>query len=336
MYKISAQSNAYARHQYSLDYTLKSLARLGYDGVEVDADHIKSLRLWEIPKEQRKLLKKSIADLGIELEALSAHTHVLQGGSWTSSDPKSKKIGMEWTKHVIDLAVEFGSKVITTHVPSPQTRAPKLLPGMPLEAYRVRDPDMFRMLRGLRRSYSEEDRKLIVQGCGELADYCEDRGVILAIEQYGDFWIDLIKDVGSPALKINLHVAVVWWEMLRTKGVIDEPSLPEAVHKLGSLLAHVHCMDYKIVPYLPPLPIYPQIALPQIVESIGAPMLIRPITECIPGAGECDYVAFIKALKEVGYTGYLTIESHRSDIPPEIELAWALKKMRSLIRNAEA
>ena len=174
--------------------------------------------------------------------------------------------------------------------------------------------------------YTEGDRKLIVQGCGELTDYCEDRGIILAIAQYGDFWMGVIRDVGSPALKINLHLAAVWGEMLRTRGVIDEPSLPRVIRRLGSLLAHTHCMDYKVVPYLPPT---------AGTDPMVDPSEMRPITECIPGAGECDYVAFVKALKEVGYNGYLTVETHRRDIPPEIELAWALKNMRSLVREAE-
>ena len=47
--------------------------------------------------------------------------------------------------------------------------------------------------------------------------------------------------------------------------------------------------------------------------------------EVIPGAGQCDWISFLNGLKEIGYTGYLTIETHRMDIAPEIELAWHLE-----------
>jgi len=330
LFKISFQTNCYAWVPYgyvglypgvgnTLDYSLRSLAKLGYDGVEVDCVHIWDTRLWTISKAQRQVLKKSIEDLGIEVEAFSAHSWPLPGASFTSTDEESRKLGMEWTKGIIDLAADFGTKVVTTHVPSPRIRAVKLLPGMPRGFLRGTG-ERARMRLGISRTYTDEEKKLMVQAVGECADYCRDRGVLFAIEEYSpvNFWKEFIKDVGSPALKINLHVGRVWWEMYQTRGVIEEPSLPKAVHEFGKLIVHTHCMDYKIVSSLPPL----------------AVSTIRPIVEVVPGTGECDYVAFIKALKEVGYDGYLTIECHRSDIPPEIQAAQALQNMKRLIHQA--
>lgn len=329
MYKISFQTNCYAWVPYgytglypggenTLDYALRNLVKIGYDGVEVDCIHILDTRLWTISKEQRKLLKKAIADLGIEVEAFSAHDWPLHYASFTSKDEASKKLGMEWTKGIIDLAADFSTKIVTAHVPSPQIRAPKLLSGMPhgfLRGMGERGP-MF----GKARFYSDEERKLMLQSVGECADYSKDRKVIFAIEEYSpvSFWKDFIKDVGSSALKINFHVGRVWAEMYSTKGMIEEPCLPKAVREFGSLIVHTHCMDYKTVSSLPPL------AVPT----------TRPTVEVVPGMGECDYVAFIKALKEVGYTGYLTVECHRSDISAEIQASQALQNMRRLIHQA--
>jgi len=56
--------------------------------------------------------------------------------------------------------------------------------------------------------------------------------------------------------------------------------------------------------------------------------------EVVPGAGECDWVSFLKALEEIGYRRYLTIETHRMDIAPEIELAWALGNMKELLARS--
>jgi len=329
LYKVSFQTNCYVWTPYgytglypgggkTLDYTLRSLALIGFDGVEIDCAHILDTRLWTIGKTQRQALKRSIRDLGIEVEAFSAHNWPLPDASFTSADKESRKLGMEWTKGIIDLAADFETKVVTTHVPSPNVRAAELLPGMPRGFFRGREEET--RTRSEETPYTNEERSLMVNGVGECADYCRDHGVLFAIEEYTPvkFWKDFIKEVASPALKINLHVARVWREMHRRTGIIEEPSLPGAVHELRKLIAHTHCMDYKTVSALPPLP---------------APTT-RPTVEVAPGTGECDYVAFLRALREVDYTGYLTIESHRTDIAPEVQAAQALQNMKRLIHQA--
>jgi len=138
------------------------------------------------------------------------------------------------------------------------------------------------------------------------------------------FWKSVINDVTSTALGINLHISQVWRAMLREKGVIAEPSLPEAVKEVGDLLAHTHLMDYKPVAEIPPP------TLPFAFPNLPTPHRHATV-EVIPGAGQCDWTAFLRALRDIGYKGYLTIETHRTDIPPEIELASALKNMKGLL-----
>ena len=325
MFKFSAQSNVYARYNYTLNYTLKNLSRLGYDGVEVDCAHMKSTRLWELPSSQRKILRKSIEDLGIELEALSCHNHILgEGASFTSADRRAKQLNMEFNERVMDIAKEFGSKVVTTHVPSPKAKAPDLLPGMPMEWY-TRDEETRAPTYIARPSYTEEDRALIVQGLGECADYAEDRGIIFAVEVYDpwDFWKDVIKDVSSSALGLNLHLAQVWAASLREDGVVTEPSLPKALKEIGSLLVHTHLMDYVAVAEIPYRPHY--------LLSVPGPAIV----EVAPGAGQCDWMSFFKALDDIGYEGYLTVETHRTDIAPEFELACALRNLRKHLAQVE-
>ena len=328
MFKISVQSNAYARYDYTLNYTLLNLHELGYDGVEVDCAHMKSTKLWELPTSQRKTLKNSIKDLGIELEALSCHNHILgRGASFTSADPEAKRINMEFNKHVMDTATEFGSKVVTTHVPSPRTKAPKLLPGMPTEWFTKNEQQT---IHRWTEAYTQEERELIVQGLGECADYAKDQGVTFAIEVYNpwEFWKSVIKEVASPALGVNLHVSAVWAAMLREKGTITEPSLPQAVEELRDLLVHTHLMDYKLAAEVPPTTWPP-------APPSSATMRRHATIEVIPGAGQCDWTAFLKALRDIGYEGYLTIETLRTDIPPEIELAQALRNMKSLLADQD-
>ncbi|TFH14867.1 sugar phosphate isomerase/epimerase [Candidatus Bathyarchaeota archaeon] len=105
---------------------------------------------------------------------------------------------------------------------------------------------------------------------------------------------------------------------MNQEGIISGHSLIEAIHRFRDLIVHTHCMDYIRVSNTPFLP----------------KTATRPTVEVMPGTGECDYVGFIKALKEIGYGGYLTIECYRSDIMPEIQASQALENMRKLIYNA--
>jgi sugar phosphate isomerase/epimerase len=331
MYKVSFQTNCYTwvprgytglypGTGYTLDYALRNLAEIGYDGVEIDCAHILDTRLWTISKAQRRDLRNAVTELGIEVESFSAHEWPLQGVSFTSSDPETRKLGMEWTKNIIDLAADFGTKIVTTHVPSPRARCAKLLPGMPRGFFKSTNTGDWGRTSFQSRSYTEEEQELVMQSVGECADYCRDRDVLFAIEEYSpdDYWKEFIKQVGSPALKINLHIGAVWRHMYGSNGVIKEASLPDAVHSLGDLIVHTHCMDYRRVADTP------------VLDATAN----RPTLEVMPGAGECDFVGFIRALKEVGYNGYLTVECHRSDITPEIQASQALQNMRRLVRQA--
>jgi sugar phosphate isomerase/epimerase len=331
MYKVSFQTNCYTwvprgytglypGTGYTLDYALRNLAEIGYDGVEIDCAHILDTRLWTISKTQRMDLKNAISDLGLEVEAFSAHEWPLQGASFTSSDAETRKLGMEWTKNIINLAADFETKIVTTHVPSPRALCAKLLPGMPRGFFKSTNAGEWGKTTFHSRAYSKEEEELVLQSVGECADYCREHGVYFAIEEFSpdDYWKDFIRQVGSPALKINLHIGAVWRHMYGSNGIEKDISLPEVVRSLGDLIVHTHCMDYMKVADNP------------VLYSTAN----RPTVEVMPGAGECDFVGFIRALKEVGYKGYLTVECHRSDIVPEIQAGQALHNMRKLIHQA--
>lgn len=83
--------------------------------------------------------------------------------------------------------------------------------------------------------------RLVVKHLKKLCKYAEKKGVTLAIEPLNRFETDfintceqaleMIRDVGSPALKIHLDTFHM---------NIEEKNLPHAVLKAGRLLAHFH------------------------------------------------------------------------------------------------
>jgi D-psicose/D-tagatose/L-ribulose 3-epimerase len=86
--------------------------------------------------------------------------------------------------------------------------------------------------------------KMVVRGLKEIGAYAEDRGVYLALEPLNRFETDflnvcadalrLIKDVGSPMLKIHLDTFHM---------NIEEKSSAQAVLQAGDLLAMLHASE---------------------------------------------------------------------------------------------
>ena len=80
---------------------------------------------------------------------------------------------------------------------------------------------------------------------------------------------------------------------------IEEKSVPEACRQLGPRLRHIHACENDRV---------------------------------IPGTGHMDFVGMVKALREIGYNGYLTIESFGFNLP---EMAAAAAIWRDLALQPE-
>jgi D-psicose/D-tagatose/L-ribulose 3-epimerase len=129
------------------------------------------------------------------------------------------------------------------------------------------------------RSRTDEEWDLAVAGLKEVAEVARDNDVTLAIEPLNRFEtyfiniaedaVKLVKDVEHPNVKIHLDTFHM---------NIEEKDLYKAIKSTGEagLLAHMHCCE----------------------NDRGA-----------PGSGHVDWDGVFKALHEVNYNGWLTIES---------------------------
>jgi len=124
----------------------------------------------------------------------------------------------------------------------------------------------------------------------------QDAGLRISFECHpGDFIessneaVDLIREIGSP------HIAYLYC-MPHTFYLGDDPVA--MIRYAGATLAHVHVGDtYR----------------PERIIQAGANG--RPHLHAIPGWGELDFHAILRALKEIGYQGYLSaaLFSHLED-----------------------
>lgn len=144
--------------------------------------------------------------------------------------------------------------------------------------------------------------KIMQEACFELSRYADDIGAHFAIETGPEKSATLKKfldSLGSTSVGVNLDPA----NLVMVTG--DDPA--GAVHNLKDYIVHTHAKDGKQNYYVDPDIIY------GMVEShiVTADSFIE-----VPlGEGSVNWDEYLKALEDIGYKGFLTIEREVGDDP---------------------
>ena len=175
---------------------------------------------------------------------------------------------VEKTNRIVDLAAEFGASVVTTHI--------GVIPAdETFHKYGV-------MLTALRQ-------------CGE---YAASKGVTLAIEtgpEVAPVLLEFVKKIGK-GVGVNLDPA----NFVMVTG--QDPT--EAVYMLRDFIVHTHLKDGKMLKKSDPVEIYNVFA----EGGIEGLNVADYFVETPVGEGDVDFAAYVGALKEIGFDGFLTIE----------------------------
>jgi len=202
-----------------------------------------------LTKTGRQDFKHFVESLGLEISAL-----VGDFGEPGFVDPKSVEWRIERTKEVIDLAVDLGVNIVTTHI------------GVVPE--------------------DENDIawKTMVEALGEIGTYAYERGVFLATEtgpEPATLLKKLLDKIGNPGLKVNYDPA----NLVMVAG--DDPV--KGVYTLADYIVHTHAKDgIKLEKGWKELPL---------------------------GEGDVNFPEYLKAMKEIGYNGFFTIEREVGEDP---------------------
>ena len=184
---------------------------------------------------------------------------------------------IEKTKRIIDLAAEFGAKVVTTHI--------GVIPA----------------------DKSEPRYNTMLAALTECGLYAKEKGVTLAIEtgpEKADTLKAFIKDTRG-GVGVNLDPA----NFVMVTG--QDPV--EAVYILKDYIVHTHVKDGKMLKKTDPKIIYDVFAN----GGIDALNVADYFIETPVGEGDVDFSAYISALKEIGYDGFFTIERETGENPQE-------------------
>ena len=166
---------------------------------------------------------------------------------------------------------------------------------------------------------STHPRYAVMQdACGELAAYADTLGAHFAIETGPETSLVLkgfLDSLHSTGVAVNLDPA----NLVMVTG--DDPV--KAVHNLKDYIVHTHAKDGRKLDNRDPEVIYGL--------RPGDPLVTSPaFIELALGDGDVPFPAYLKALEEIGYKGFLTIEREVGD-NPTADIEKAVSFLRGLM-----
>jgi len=204
---------------------------------------------------------------------------------------EDNKARIEKSKRIMDLAKDLETNVVTTHI-------------------------------GVIPEDKNHDRfKILQEACEELGDYGDQVGAYFAIETGPEKAVTLknfLDSLSSSGVRVNYDPA----NLVMVTG--DDPV--QGVYTLKDYIVHTHAKDGIMVQKSNPEYIYKCFAegLPENFH-LDDYFLEKPL-----GNGDVDFKAYIKALKDIGYDGFLTIEREVGE-DPEKDILEAVQFLKSII-----
>lgn len=268
-----------------LDDCIKTASTLGLDGVQIYATS-GEFSPEALTEERKNEIKKLLSNSDLVVSALCGDM-----GGFGFEVEKDNAERIEKTKGIIDLAVEFGSHVVTTHI--------GVIPA----------------------DKNEPRYAVMLSALTECGLYAKSKGVTMAIEtgpEKAKTLLAFLKDT-KGGVGVNLDPAN--FTMVTGQDVV------EAVYLLKDYIVHTHAKDgIKLSDEQTPTEIYHAFA----VGGVDALNACKSFKELPLGCGKVDWKAYLSALKDIGYNGFLTIERETGE-NPEADIETAVAFLRKLI-----
>ena len=249
--------------------SMKKARELGADGVQIYATKGEMAPENLTPAliaEKRRIIE----DNGLVVSALCGD---LEGHGFQLKEDNIWKV--EKSKRIVDLALELGSKIVTTHI--------GVIPDEKNDTY-----------------------KIMQEACNELAEYADSVGASFAVETGPEKAVmlkEFLDSLSARGVKVNLDPA----NLVMVTG--DDPI--QAVYTLKDYIVHTHAKDGIKLKESDRHEIYGFFAQ----GGIGDLRIWEYFTEVPLGEGNVNFPKYLAALKDIGYNGFLTIEREVGDDP---------------------
>ena len=239
--------SACAMREMPVDQQIAIVREAGYASICLVSGPTFPLDALKADAAERKRIRQLLDESGLELSAIAGHATQLE------ADPEKLRANADRIKATLDLAADLAG------------------PQGP--------PCVVSMGYGTPVTY-EQDRVLLAERFGRLAEHAQKRGVTLVLEPHVGQAMDepekvvaLLEAVNSPHFRLNLDNS------------------------------HFEVMGRDLDEYLPML--IPYSVHTDLKDQSG----ISPNHQfLVPGEGDFDYARYLKAMEQAGYTGCVTIE----------------------------
>lgn len=243
--------------------SIKLAATLGLDGVQIYAT-TGEFSPQTLTEENKNYYKQLLRDNNLVVSALCGD---MGGYGFEIAEDNPSRV--EKTKRIIDLAVEFGTSVVTTHI--------GVIPA----------------------DKNEPRYAVMLAALTECGLYAKEKGVTLAIETGPEKATTLLGFLNDTKGGVGVNLDPANFAMVTGQDPV------EAVRLLKNYIVHTHAKDgVKLNDDMTPTEIYHAFALGG-VDALNA---CKSFQETPLGEGSVDWPAYVAALKEIGYDGFLTIE----------------------------
>ncbi len=185
---------------------------------------------------------------------------------------------IEKSKRIVDLALDMGTNIITTHI--------SVVPA----------------------DKTSDTYKIMQEACNELAAYANKYNCFFAIETGPEPSYRLkefLDSLDSKGVAVNMDPANLVM-------VIGEDPV-EAVYNLKDYIVHTHAKDGIMINNVGAEVVYDFFA----AGGIGDLRLDECFKELPLGQGKVDFARYLKALEDIGYNGFLTIEREAGPTPED-------------------
>ncbi len=220
--------------------------------------------------EKKAEIKKALKENNLKISALCGD---MGGHGFEIEKDNAERI--KKTKEIIDLAVEFDTKVITTHI------------GV------IPDDE------------NDERFKVMAKALTECGLYAKEKGVTLAIETGPEVATTLLKFLKATKGGVGVNLDPANFVMVTGQDPV------QAVELLKEYIVHTHLKDGKMLKKSNPKEIYDCFAS----GGIEALNVADYFIETPLGEGDVDFAKYLQTLKDIGYNGYLTIERETGEDP---------------------
>ena len=246
-------------------------AELGLDGVQIYATTGEFSP--GLSKSEKEKYKKLLREKGLVVSALCGDM-----GGYGFERNADNPVRIDKTKKIVDLAVEFETRIVTTHI------------GVIPE------------------DKNEKRYEVMLAALTECGLYAKERDVTLAIETGPEKARTLLSFLRDTKGGVGVNLDPANFTMVTGQDAV------EAVYLLKDYVVHTHAKDGVMIDKNQnPVEVYHAFAEGGI-EALNA---CKGFHETPLGEGQVDWKRYIEALKEIGYDGFLTIERECGDTPVE-------------------